>query len=39
MHVNIATERIYREDEHGPGAIALGVPNSIDKQLAGPLGN
>lgn len=36
--LNIATERIYPEDEHGPGAIALGVPYFIDKQLAGPWG-
>lgn len=30
-----ATEQIYPEDEHGPGAIKLGVPSYIDKQLAG----
>lgn len=30
-----ATEQLYPEDEHGPGAIKLGVPNYIDKQLAG----
>ncbi|GAB3064074.1 gluconate 2-dehydrogenase subunit 3 family protein [Salinicoccus sesuvii] len=30
-----ATERIYPEDENGPGAIALGVPYFIDKQLYG----
>lgn len=29
-----AVERIYPEDEHGPGAIQLGVPAFIDKQLA-----
>lgn len=29
-----AVERIYPEDEHGPGAIQLGVPTFIDKQLA-----
>ena len=30
-----ASERIYPEDENGPGAIKLGVPYFIDKQLAG----
>lgn len=30
-----ATERIYPEDDHGPGAIALGVPYFIDRQLVG----
>lgn len=34
-----ATERIFPEDEHGPGAIALGVPYFIDKQLASPWGS
>lgn len=29
-----ATERIYPEDENGPGAIELGAPYFIDKQLA-----
>lgn len=33
-----ATERIFPEDENGPGAIALGVPYFIDKQLAGKWG-
>lgn len=33
-----ATERIYPKDEHGPGAIGLGVPYFIDKQLAGSWG-
>ncbi|AIF44324.1 gluconate 2-dehydrogenase subunit 3 family protein [Virgibacillus sp. SK37] len=33
-----ATERIYPEDDNGPGAIGLGVPYFIDKQLAGPWG-
>ena len=33
-----ATERIYPEDDHGPGAIGLGVPFFIDKQLAGAYG-
>ncbi|GAA0441765.1 gluconate 2-dehydrogenase subunit 3 family protein [Lentibacillus halophilus] len=30
-----ATERIYPQDDNGPGAIELGVPYFIDKQLAG----
>lgn len=30
-----ATERIFPEDDNGPGAIALGVPYYIDHQLAG----
>lgn len=34
-----AVERIYPEDQNGPGAIGLGVPYFIDKQLAGPYGN
>ncbi|MFD1360091.1 gluconate 2-dehydrogenase subunit 3 family protein [Lentibacillus salinarum] len=29
-----ATERIFPEDDNGPGAIGLGVPYFIDKQLA-----
>lgn len=33
-----ATERIYPKDDNGPGAIILGVPYFIDKQLAGPWG-
>lgn len=33
-----AAEVIYPEDEHGPGAIGLGVPYYIDKQLATPWG-
>lgn len=33
-----ATECIYPEDDHGPGAIGIGVPYFIDKQLAGPWG-
>lgn len=33
--LSAATEQIYPEDEHGAGAIKLGVPNYIDKQLAG----
>lgn len=36
--LSLATERIYPEDEHGPGAIGLSVPYFIDKQLAGPWG-
>lgn len=34
-----ATERIYPEDDNGPGAIGLGVPYFIDKQLAGAFGS
>ncbi|MHC0551313.1 gluconate 2-dehydrogenase subunit 3 family protein [Salinicoccus sp. CNSTN-B1] len=30
-----ATERIYPEDDNGPGAIALGVPYFIDRQMSG----
>src|SRR5690625_6609237 len=33
-----ATERIFPEDDNGPGAICLGVPYFIDKELAGPYG-
>ncbi|WP_164669384.1 gluconate 2-dehydrogenase subunit 3 family protein [Virgibacillus doumboii] len=33
-----ATEVIFPEDENGSGAIGLGVPYYIDKQLAGPWG-
>lgn len=33
-----AVERIYPEDDNGPGAIELGVPFFIDKQLAGSWG-
>src|SRR5690625_4877656 len=33
-----ASERIYPEDDHGPGAIELGVPYFIDKQLGGQWG-
>ncbi|MCF3943042.1 gluconate 2-dehydrogenase subunit 3 family protein [Oceanobacillus alkalisoli] len=33
-----AVERIYPEDDNGPGAVALGVPYFIDKQLAGSWG-
>src|SRR5699024_2416676 len=34
-----AVERIFPEDDNGPGAIGLGVPYFIDKQLAGPYGS
>ncbi|WP_338448225.1 gluconate 2-dehydrogenase subunit 3 family protein [Niallia oryzisoli] len=34
-----ATEHIFPEDEIGPGAIGLGVPYFIDKQLAGQWGS
>ncbi|WP_431029959.1 gluconate 2-dehydrogenase subunit 3 family protein [Lysinibacillus sp. LZ02] len=34
-----ATERIFPEDDLGPGAIKLGVPYFIDYQLAGAYGN
>lgn len=37
--LSAATERIFPEDENGPGAIALGVPYFIDHQLAGGFGN
>ncbi|MBM7600855.1 gluconate 2-dehydrogenase gamma chain [Virgibacillus halotolerans] len=33
-----ATERIFPEDDNGPGALALGVPYFIDHQLAGSYG-
>ncbi|MBY7144500.1 gluconate 2-dehydrogenase subunit 3 family protein [Virgibacillus sp. NKC19-3] len=33
-----ATERIFPKDNNGPGAIELGVPYFIDKQLAGSRG-
>ena len=33
-----ATERILPKDENGPGAIELGVPYFIDKQMAGTWG-
>jgi len=36
--LSAATERIFPEDENGPGAIALGVPYFIDHQLAGSYG-
>ncbi len=34
-----AVERIFPEDDLGPGAIGLGVPYFIDNQLAGSYGN
>ncbi len=34
-----ATERIFPEDDNGPGAIKLSVPYFIDKQLAGDFGS
>lgn len=34
-----ATERIYPEDDNGPGAIELGAPFFIDHQLAGSYGH
>lgn len=37
--LSAATERIFPEDENGPGAIGLGVPYFIDHQLAGGYGN
>lgn len=37
--LSFATERIFPEDENGPGAIKLGVPYFIDKQLAGSYGS
>lgn len=36
--LSTAAELIYPEDEHGPGAITLGAPYFIDKQLASPWG-
>lgn len=37
--LSAATERIFPEDENGPGAIELGVPYFIDHQLAGSYGH
>ena len=37
--LSAATERIFPEDENGPGAIDLGVPYFIDHQLASGYGN
>jgi len=36
--LSAATECIYPKDDNGPGAIELGVPYFIDKQLAGAWG-
>lgn len=36
--LSAATEQIFPEDEHGAGAIKLGAPFYIDKQLASPWG-
>ncbi|MBB6448561.1 gluconate 2-dehydrogenase gamma chain [Geomicrobium halophilum] len=36
--LSAATERIFPEDDNGPGAVALGAPYFIDKQLAGQWG-
>lgn len=36
--LSAATERIFPEDDNGPGAIELGVPYFIDKQLHGSWG-
>src|SRR5699024_9027536 len=37
--LSAATERIFPEDRLGPGAISLGVPYFIDKQLFGTWGS
>lgn len=37
--LSAAVERIFPEDETGPGAIGLGVPYFIDNQLAGNYGS
>ncbi|SDL69716.1 gluconate 2-dehydrogenase subunit 3 family protein [Sediminibacillus halophilus] len=37
--LSAATERIFPEDDNGPGAIELGVPYFIDHQLAGAYGH
>ncbi|GAK06813.1 gluconate 2-dehydrogenase, membrane-bound, gamma subunit [Geomicrobium sp. JCM 19038] len=36
--LSAAVERIFPEDDSGPGAVALAVPFFIDKQLAGEYG-
>lgn len=36
--LSAATERIFPKNDDGPGAVELGVPYFIDKQLAGPWG-
>ena len=37
--VRAACDRLIPSDEHGPGAVELGVPNFIDIQLDGPFGH
>lgn len=37
--ISQAMERIFPEDDHGPGAIKLGVPYFLDMQLAGAYGH
>ncbi|WP_432353067.1 gluconate 2-dehydrogenase subunit 3 family protein [Sporosarcina sp. A2] len=37
--LSAATERLFPEDKLGPGAIGLGVPYFIDRQLAGEWGS
>lgn len=37
--LSAATERLFPENKDGPGAIELGIPYFIDKQLAGSWGN
>lgn len=37
--VSAASERIFPEDDNGPGAVELGVPFFIDHQLAGSYGH
>ena len=37
--ISQAMERIFPEDDMGPGAIALGAPYFLDMQLAGAYGN
>ncbi|RPF55311.1 gluconate 2-dehydrogenase subunit 3 family protein [Aquisalibacillus elongatus] len=39
QRLSAATERIFPEDDNGPGAIKLGVPYFIDHELAGEYGN
>src|SRR5699024_5168876 len=36
--LSAATERIFPKDDNGPGAVELGVPYFIDKQLNGSWG-
>ena len=36
--LSVATERLFPKNDDGPGAIELGIPYFIDKQLAGPWG-